>query len=158
MMDATQQFASSMSSLGSAFEIPELNAAGVIAQAVANIIMSFSTAALQASSMGPWGWIAFSLAGIAQVASMVAAIKNMGTFANGGTIGGHSYTGDKLLARVNSGERILPAKKAEELDKVLAGGGSTVIIPDIRLKGSDIWMSFHNENAIRKKTGRGIKL
>ena len=158
MMEATQQFASGMSSLGSAFEIPELNAAGVIAQAVANLIMSFSTAALQASSLGPWGWIAFSLVGLAQVASMVASIKNMGTFANGGTIGGHSYSGDKLLARVNSGERILPAKKAEELDKVLAGGGSTVIIPDIRLKGSDIWMSFHNENAIRKKTGRGIKL
>lgn len=157
MMEATQQFASSMSSLGSAFEIPELNAAGVIAQAVANIIMSFSTAALQASSMGPWGWIAFSLAGIAQVASMVAAIKNMGTFANGGTIGGHSYTGDKLLARVNSGERILPAKKAEELDKVLAGG-SSVIIPDVRLKGSDLWLSFRNENEIRKKTGRGLKL
>lgn len=157
MLEATQQFASGMSSLGSAFEIPELNAAGVIAQAVANIIMSFSTAALQASSMGPWGWIAFSLAGIAQVASMVAAIKNMGTFANGGTIGGHSYTGDKLLARVNSGERILPAKKAEELDEALTGGG-TVIIPDVRLKGSDLWLSFSNENAIRKKTGRGFKL
>lgn len=156
MLEATQQFASGMSSLGSAFEIPELNAAGVIAQAVANIIMSFSTAALQASSLGPWGWIAFSLAGIAQVAAMVASIKNMGTFANGGTIGGHSYTGDKLLARVNSGERILPAKKAEELDKVLAGG-SSVIIPDVRLKGSDLWLSFRNENEIRKKTGRGFK-
>lgn len=156
MMEATQQFASGMSSLGSAFEIPELNAAGVIAQAVANLIMSFSTAALQASSLGPWGWIAFSLAGIAQVAAMVASIKNMGTFANGGTIGGHSYTGDKLLARVNSGERILPAKKAEELDKVLAGG-SSVIIPDVRLKGSDLWFSFRNENEIRKKTGRGFK-
>lgn len=156
MMEATQQFASGMSSLGSAFEIPELNAAGVIAQAVANLIMSFSTAALQASSLGPWGWIAFSLVGLAQVASMVASIKNMGTFANGGTIGGHSYTGDKLLARVNSGERILPAKKAEELDKVLAGG-SSVIIPDVRLKGSDLWLSFRNENEIRKKTGRGFK-
>ena len=118
--------------------------------------MSFSTAALQASSLGPWGWIAFSLVGLAQVASMVASIKNMGTFANGGTIGGHSYTGDKLLARVNSGERILPAKKAEELDKVLAGG-SSVIIPDVRLKGSDLWLSFRNENEIRKKTGRGFK-
>lgn len=158
MMDATQQFASSMSSLGSAFEIPELNAAGVIAQAIANIIMSFSTASMQAAAqLGPWGWAAFSLGGIAQMASIIAAIKNMGAFANGGTIGGHSYTGDKLLARVNSGERILPAKKAEELDKVLAGGGSTVIIPDVRLKGSDLWMSFHNENAIRKKTGRGFK-
>ena len=158
MMEATQQFAATMGTLGSAFQIPELDAAGVIAQAVANIIMSFSTAAMQASSMGPWGWIAFSLAGMAQVASMVAAIKNMGAFANGGTIGGHSYSGDKLLARVNSGERILPAKKAEELDKALAGGGSMVIIPDIRLKGSDIFMSFCHENAMRKKTGRGFKL
>ena len=157
MMEATQQFASGMSSLGSAFEIPELNAAGVIAQAVANIIMSFSTAAMQASSLGPWGWIAFSLAGIAQVASMVAAIKNMGTFANGGTIGGHSYSGDKLLARVNSGERILPAKKAEELDDALANGAGMGGQVDFIIRADKLYGVLKNYTDVAGKTKKVTK-
>ncbi len=157
MMEATQQFASGMSSLGSAFEIPELNAAGVIAQAVANLIMSFSTAALQASSLGPWGWIAFSLVGLAQVASMVASIKNMGTFANGGTIGGHSYTGDKLLARVNSGERILPAKKAEELDDALANGVGMGGQVDFIIRADKLYGVLKNYTDVASKTKKVTK-
>ena len=157
MMEATQQFASGMSSLGSAFEIPELNAAGVIAQAVANLIMSFSTAALQASSLGPWGCIAFSLVGLAQVASMVASIKNMGTFANGGTIGGHSYTGDKLLARVNSGERILPAKKAEELDDALANGVGMGGQVDFIIRADKLYGVLKNYTDVASKTKKVTK-
>jgi hypothetical protein len=58
----------------------------------------------QNASMGPWGWIAGIAAAIA-VLAMLATI--MGSFANGGIVGGNSYHGDRLYARVNSGEMIL---------------------------------------------------
>lgn len=43
----------------------------------------------------------------AGVAAVIAAISMIGSFATGGIVGGSSATGDRLLARVNSGEMIL---------------------------------------------------
>jgi len=62
----------------------------------------------QNASMGPWGWIAGIAAAVA-VLAMLASI--MGSFANGGIVGGNSYHGDRLYARVNSGEMILNQKQ-----------------------------------------------
>lgn len=99
----------------------------------------------------------YSLIAIAAgIAAVLAALSMIGGFAEGGTVGGSSWTGDKLLARVNSGERILPAKKAKALDDMMAAGPA-VVIPDVRLKGSDLWLSFNNENKLRSKVGRGFK-
>ncbi len=44
---------------------------------------------------------------VAAIASIIAAFATIPKFENGGFVGGTSYTGDKLLARVNSGELIL---------------------------------------------------
>lgn len=41
------------------------------------------------------------------VASAVSAAKNAGKYASGGIVGGSSFTGDRLVANVNSGEMIL---------------------------------------------------
>ena len=102
----------------------------------------------------PYSLIAIALG----IAAVMAALSKIAGFATGGTVGGSSFTGDKLLARVNSGERILPAKKAKALDDYFAEGGGNVIIPDVRLRGSDIWLSFVNENTIRSKSGRGLRI
>lgn len=71
---------------------------------------------------------------VAQITSMLAGVgtsiaqaKNIfsqadaGSFATGGVVGGTSYTGDKLIAHVNSGEMILPQDKAEILFDALSG-------------------------------------
>lgn len=52
--------------------------------------------------------------------ALVEAVKNNKTsgitgFANGGVVGGNSYTGDKLYAKVNSGESILTKKFTDTL-------------------------------------------
>lgn len=159
MLDATQQFANGMGTLGSAFEIPELNAAGTIAQAIANLIMSFSSASLQAASqLGPIGWAAFSLGGIAQLASIIAAVKSMGKFAEGGIVGGSSYSGDRLIAHVNSREMILNGRQQKNLFELLdsgdVGGGASGGDVSFRIRGDQLYGVLKNYTNVKSKTGR----
>lgn len=60
---------------------------------------------------------------IAAIASIMAAIIGMISmaqgFSTGGVVGGHSYTGDKIFTRLNSGELILNAKQQDTLWKDL---------------------------------------
>ncbi len=61
--------------------------------------------AVKSGSKLPFPW---NLAAIAAgIAAVIGALKMMGSFATGGIVGGSSTTGDRLLARVNSGEMIL---------------------------------------------------
>ena len=55
----------------------------------------------------------------AGVAAVVAALAIIGRFEKGGIVGGNSPTGDKLLARVNSGEMILNKKQQHNLWKMI---------------------------------------
>lgn len=63
---------------------------------------------------------------IAGVTSAIAQAKQIfansdaGNFANGGTIDGTSYTGDRLIAHVNSGEGIYTGKQANNLLQEIA--------------------------------------
>ena len=68
-------------------------------------------------------WLAFGLTGAAQLASMIAQIKglNSGGYANGGIIPGSSMSGDRVLARVNSGEMILNTMQQRRLFGMLNG-------------------------------------
>lgn len=64
---------------------------------------------------------------VAQFASVVAAIKaatipSAPKFAEGGVVPGTSYTGDKVLIRANSGERVLTKEMSDNLVKMLAQG------------------------------------
>lgn len=66
----------------------------------------------------PYNLIAIA-AGVAAVLAALATIS--GSFANGGVIGGNSYSGDRLLARVNSGEAILNQNQQKHLFTLLDG-------------------------------------
>ena len=105
--DAIKSMGSSLSGLGDAIEIPELNVAGTLAQAIATMVDGYATATAQAGKMGPWAWIAFAATGLATLTAMISSVKQAGAFATGGVIGGTSTSGDKKFARVNSGEMIL---------------------------------------------------
>ena len=98
----------------------------------------------------------YSLIAIAAgIAAVVAALSMIGGFATGGTVGGNSFTGDKLLARVNSGERILPAKKAAELDDFMEnlGAGSGGGMVDFRIRGDQLYGVLRNYTGVKSKTG-----
>ncbi len=125
--DAVGQMGSSLSGLGNEIGVPELNIAGTMAQAVATMIQGFATASAQSASMGPWAWVAFSALALGQLGAMIASIKNMGSYATGGVIGGNSYSGDRLTAHVNSGEMILNARQQARLFKLASGGITPVM-------------------------------
>lgn len=65
----------------------------------------------------------------AGVAAVIAAIATIGSFASGGIVGGASKTGDRLLARVNSGEMILNASQQRNLFRVINTSTATLAQP-----------------------------
>lgn len=120
--DAVGQMGSSISGLGDAISVPELNPVGTMMQAIATMVAGFATATAQAASMGPWGWIAFAALGLAQLTAMITSVKSSaGSFATGGVIGGNSYAGDRLTAHVNSGEMILNKQQQARLFNIANG-------------------------------------
>lgn len=101
-----------------------VNVAGMLAQAIATMIQGYATATAQAGTMGPWNWIAFGLTGLGQLMAMIAGVRSAARFAQGGIVGGTSYTGDKQYIRVNSGEMILNGQQQARLFSMINSGGS----------------------------------
>ncbi len=95
--------------------------AGATLAAIGQIILGFATATAQASQLGPWVWLAYVGAGLAAVATVISTIKS---YADGGIIGGNSFHGDKIFARVNAGEMILNPTQQANLFRMLNNGGT----------------------------------
>lgn len=86
------------------------------------------------------GWLMVGAA----IASALAAFTKIPKFAEGGVVGGSSYFGDKLLARVNSGEAILTQTQQARALSLMNGGGDVRVSGDVRLSGKDIYISLRN--------------
>ena len=123
-----------------------VNVAGLVAQAIATIITGYATATAQAASMGPWAWIAFALAGLAEVGAIVGNIKSMAAFAQGGIVGGNSYTGDRQLIRVNSGEMVLNGAQQARLWSMINGGSNGGGEVTFRIQGQQLVGVLNNYN------------
>lgn len=82
----------------------------------------------------------------AGIAAVVAGIAMIGSFADGGIIGGNSFHGDNMFARVNAGEMILNNKQQGNLFRLLDGGGvaSNNGTPTVKIKGSDLYVALNN--------------
>ena len=122
-----------------------VNVAAMIAQAIATMIQGYATATAQEGLKGGWNWIAFGLTGLAQLLAMISAVKSVG-FAQGGIVGGTSYTGDRQLIRVNSGEMILNGQQQARLFSMInnGGGGGEVTF---RIAGQQLVGVLNNYNA-----------
>lgn len=103
-----------------------VDVAAVIAGSIATMIEGYAKATADAGSkLGAFGWLAFGLQGLAQLMTMIQAVKSAGAFASGGIVQGSSFTGDRNIIRVNSGEMILNRKQQRNLFNLLNGGGTT---------------------------------
>ena len=130
---------------------------GIIGQAVANIALSFSKAMASHKSITIWDWIGAAATGLATMVSIIGTIKQQTSgYATGGVVGGNSYTGDNLLVRVNSKERILTAKQNKALNDGLAQINSFDqvgrLYGNVTVKGSDLNIAMKNFNKTQKKS------
>lgn len=87
--------------------------------AIGQIILGFATAQVQAGKLGPLGWLAFLGAGLASIATVISTVKG---FADGGIVGGNTFHGDAIMARVNAGEMILNRTQQSNLFRLLDSG------------------------------------
>ena len=154
--EAANNAASAARSIGQAFsaiEDPAANVMGIIAEAIATIALSFSKALM--TPQDPWSWIAAAAAGTAAMVTTISAVKsNAGNFAMGGVVPGNSYSGDNMIAHVNSGELILDKSRtqniAELMNRIEEGGNASSRTPYVR--GEDIWLGMNN---FLRRSGRG---
>lgn len=138
-------FANAFSTLGDAADNNFLKGVGILGQAVSTMLLSYAEASAQAAKMGPIAWGIFTATGLAQVATVISQMKSLGQYANGGIVGGNSYTGDRVLARVNSGEMILNGSQQAQLFNMINDGGlgGNVVF---KISGSDLVGTLNNYN------------
>lgn len=90
---------------------------------------------------------------LATSAGYIAAAKTMTkgaqAFANGGIVKGSSYSGDKVLARVNSGEMLLNKGQQANLFKMLNNGGTGGEVK-FEIDGTKLVGVLNNYNRKRK--------
>lgn len=146
-LDTIHNLAGAFGALGDATGIKGFNVAGIIAEAVANIVKGYATASAESATAGPWAWAAFSAAGLAQVISVISQIHSLSGYATGGIVGGTSYTGDRVLARVNSGEMILNPTQQANLFSMLNTGGMGSGEVKFRIDGTTLVGVLNNYNS-----------
>ena len=141
--------ANAVSSLGAAFagmEDPGVRAAGLVLQSIASIALGFAQAAASPLVTGTgWGWLAFLAAGAAAMATTISTVHQLTGFAEGGIVGGNSYSGDNIYgggAMVNSGELVLNKAQQGNLASQLQGNGMQNMNIAGRIKGTDIILSI----------------
>lgn len=131
--------------------------AGLVLQAIGQIILGFAQASAQDSKLGVIGWIAAIAAG---TAVMISTISQLQSFSQGGIFQGSKTVGDHNLARVNSGEMILTKTQQGNLFRILdnntAGLGGSVGVSSVRVKGSDLYLALSNYSKVQSKTGRRV--
>jgi len=100
------------------------------------------------------GAIAAGIALIALSTVISSKFESAPKFATGGIVGGSSYYGDKILARVNSGEMIANADQQKKIFGAMNSGAATMtIIPDVVLKGNDLYVSFQRTQKLKDRKG-----
>ena len=120
-----------------------LSTLGSVAQGITSLISTYasliSVEAVQESLKAGLGIpfpfnIAMIMSAVTAIGGVIASAKSnfAGSFASGGIVGGNSYTGDNLWARVNSGEMIIPYNDWHNAN---AGGNVHFVIEGSQLRG-----------------------
>ena len=130
-----------MGSFGNEMGAWIMNSIGSVAQMVKELQSLATARGVAEAGSKPFP---FNLAAMATVVATVASIfSSLPKFADGGIVGGSSFFGDKLLARVNSGEMILNQGQQARLLS-MTEGGNVRVTGDVRLNGKDIYISLRN--------------
>lgn len=132
-------------------------------QALAAVIPALQVKALVAGAASAAetpivGWIT----AIAAIGAMTAAFASLPKFENGGIVGvnggiipGASFSGDKILARVNSGELILNRAQQKNIaSQLVSGGGTSRVDVNVvgRISGRDLELVMEKRNQFKRRT------
>ena len=156
--DTWKNAASAVQSVGSAFsqiEDPGVKAMGTVMQAIASIALGYAQATVQASSMGPWAWIAFAASGLATMLATISSIHSATGYAEGGIVQGNSYSGDNVgPVMLDAGELILNRSQQGTLADALTNGNNQggAVGGTPYVTGEKIVMGVNNWG---RATGRG---
>lgn len=99
-----------------------------------------------ASSVASIPFVGPALA-VAAIASVLAALATIPKFADGGIVGGSSFLGDNMIARVNSGEMILNQSQQGKLFDMINNGGSSnhiTVDGEARVSGKAMYITIRN--------------
>ena len=145
-MSFAAQSASNLGAALASLDDPSAKAAGQVIGAISNIALGFGMAVAQASSMGPWAWLAYVAAATAALATTISTVHSLTGYEQGGIVQGNSYSGDNLYggpdAMVNAGELVLTKAQQSTLASQLQGGGLQNMNIAGRIKGTDIILSI----------------
>ena len=181
LADVSSAVGNSFSTLGNVFKqtgddatAAAMNVIGITAQSTAEIIPNIIKliGAKQGEAMANGTASASALpfpANIAAIASIIATVVStfanimsaVGAFADGGIVGGGNLHGDKVLARLNSGEMVLnPTQQAKLFRTIEQGniGNNTETVSQVKwkIKGSDLYGTLSNYKSIKMKQGKKI--
>lgn len=84
---------------------------------------------------------------VAAIASVLAALANIPKYATGGIVGGSSFFGDHMIARVNSGEMILNQSQQGKLFNMINNGGASnhiTVDGEARVSGKAMYITIRN--------------
>lgn len=120
-------------------------------------VKALAAGAASAAETPVVGWIT----AIAAIAAMTAAFASLPKYETGGIAGingvvpGASFSGDKILARVNSGELILNRAQQKNIaSQLVAGGSPTRLDVNVvgRISGRDIEFVMDKRNQYKRRT------
>jgi hypothetical protein len=151
---AARTTADVVGSIGDAFnaiEDPAAKVMGTVMQAIASVALGYAQATVQASSMGPWAWVAFAASGLATMLSTISAIHSATGYATGGMVEGNTYSGDQIPAMLNAGEVVLDRAQQGNLASQLQEGGMRNMNLSGRIRGTDIILSVDRTLSLEGK-------
>ena len=153
-----QTAASAISSVGSALsqiEDPGAKVMGIVAQAIATVAQAYAGALSSDSTTKSniWAFIAAAAASTASMITTISSIHQATGYANGGIVGGNSYSGDNVgPVMLDSGELILNRAQQANVAQGLQGNNIHDLNLSATIKGEDIRLAINNNG---RRTGRG---
>jgi hypothetical protein len=119
--------------------------ANALSVSVANAILAASGAA---AGTGPLAPVTLPLFIASMSAAVIGAFASIPRFETGGFIGGNSMSGDKVMARVNTGEAVLNAGQQRNFMDLANGVGMGGEV-QFRIQGADLIGSIDRETKRR---------
>lgn len=151
--------AQSISSVGQVLaniDDPAAKVLAIVAQAVATVASGAAQAiAAKDTTSSGYAWIGAAAAIAAEMVAIISTIHSATKYAQGGIVGGNSFSGDNQIIRANSGEVVLTRAMAGNLAQQLQGNGLNGYQLEAVVTGEDLRFALRN-NSRRRGYGETV--